>query len=409
MAINANAPVISVGEVRVQAPPSVVWTVMSTIGEWPRWNPEISTAELDGPLAPGSTFRWRAGPGTITSVLREVRPGELLEWTGRTFGVRAIHAWHVRADDDGTIVKTEESLGGTPAHGSSGDGARERSTRRSPAASPSSRRRPSGRPPWRPAEVAQANLALRFCLELAGIVGRRLLGLSRGNRSREVAARHRRPGDPDRVLVARHRPGCRRADPASGPRGRRKHRPARGGRSALRRRRAACGAGLCGSRHPEHRADAGPGRLSGHPIPVIRRGPAERPTRPPCTGRRPARPTLSSSAISALVDGLEREGRLAGQALPQSGGQRLGQVRPGVHGQQVEAHVLRRRLHEGEPVMRLRAGAAQRRNPVDRRRLEPVPVRLQDPLEPRLDGGEVPAPAISTPPACGSRPRSWPD
>ena len=48
-------------------------------------------------------------------MLREVRPGELLEWTGRTFGVRAIHAWHVCADDDGTIVRTEESWEGLPA------------------------------------------------------------------------------------------------------------------------------------------------------------------------------------------------------------------------------------------------------------------------------------------------------
>ena len=115
MAINANAPVIGVGEVRVQAPAPIIWTIMSTIGEWPRWNPEISTADLDGPLAPGSTFRWRSGPGTITSVLREVRPGELLEWTGRTFGVSAIHVWRIRPDGDGTIVSTEESWEGLPA------------------------------------------------------------------------------------------------------------------------------------------------------------------------------------------------------------------------------------------------------------------------------------------------------
>ena len=53
MAINAKAPVISAGEVRIHAPASVVWTVMSTIGEWPRWNPEISTAEAQGPTCAG--------------------------------------------------------------------------------------------------------------------------------------------------------------------------------------------------------------------------------------------------------------------------------------------------------------------------------------------------------------------
>lgn len=115
MAINASAPVVGVGEIRVQAPTTVVWTIMSTIGEWPRWNPEILTADLDGPLAPGSTFRWRSGPGAITSVLREVQPGQVIEWSGRTFGVRAIHVWRIRPDGDGTIVTTEESWEGLPA------------------------------------------------------------------------------------------------------------------------------------------------------------------------------------------------------------------------------------------------------------------------------------------------------
>ena len=38
-----------------------------------------------------------------------------LNGPGDTFGVRAIHAWHVRAADDGTIVTTEESWDGLPA------------------------------------------------------------------------------------------------------------------------------------------------------------------------------------------------------------------------------------------------------------------------------------------------------
>ena len=115
MAIDTNAPVVGRGEIRIDAAPSVVWEVMSTVGDWPSWNPEIKAARLEGPLAPGSRFRWRAGPGEITSTLREVRPGELLEWTGSTFGVRAIHVWRVRADGDRTVVETEESWDGLPA------------------------------------------------------------------------------------------------------------------------------------------------------------------------------------------------------------------------------------------------------------------------------------------------------
>lgn len=115
MAINGQAPVVGSSEILIEAPSSVVWTVMSTIDEWPLWNPEIAAAKLQGPLQPGSTFRWRSGPGEITSVLRDVRPGELLEWTGSTFGIKAVHVWQIRSDGHGTVAATMESWEGLPA------------------------------------------------------------------------------------------------------------------------------------------------------------------------------------------------------------------------------------------------------------------------------------------------------
>jgi hypothetical protein len=115
MAINERAPVVGRSEIRIDAPAPVVWTVMSTIQDWPLWNPDIAAAELQGPLQPGSTFRWRSGPGEITSVLRDVQPGEVLEWTGSTFGIKAVHVWHIRPDGDGTVAATMESWEGLPA------------------------------------------------------------------------------------------------------------------------------------------------------------------------------------------------------------------------------------------------------------------------------------------------------
>jgi uncharacterized protein YndB with AHSA1/START domain len=112
MAINEHAPVVARGETHIAAPPDVVWQVMSTVSDWPSWNPDIKEARLEGPLAPGSRFRWRAGPGQITSVLRDVRPGQLLEWTGSTFGVKAVHVWRLEPADAGTIARTEESWEG---------------------------------------------------------------------------------------------------------------------------------------------------------------------------------------------------------------------------------------------------------------------------------------------------------
>jgi hypothetical protein len=114
MAINEHAPVTARSEIRIAAPPEIVWQLISRIAEWPSWNDEIKSAELDGPLAPGSRFRWRSGPGQIASTLRDVTVGEALEWTGTTFGIRAIHVWRIRPDAEGSVAVTEESWEGLP-------------------------------------------------------------------------------------------------------------------------------------------------------------------------------------------------------------------------------------------------------------------------------------------------------
>ena len=74
MDVNHSAPVIASDQFDVNADPDTVWGVISGIDAWQSWNPAIKMASLDGPLAEGTTFRWKAGPGTITSTLRQVTP-----------------------------------------------------------------------------------------------------------------------------------------------------------------------------------------------------------------------------------------------------------------------------------------------------------------------------------------------
>jgi len=65
-------------QIEVNADPDVVWDVISSIEAWPSWNPAIKAASLNGPLDEGTAFQWKAGTGTISSVLRQVerpRPG----------------------------------------------------------------------------------------------------------------------------------------------------------------------------------------------------------------------------------------------------------------------------------------------------------------------------------------------
>jgi uncharacterized protein YndB with AHSA1/START domain len=114
MQINERAPAVASEEIEVAAPPEIVWNVISEIDAWPQWNPAITQSSLDGALAPGSTFRWKAGPGTITSTLRQVDPPHVLAWTGKTFGINAIHVYRLEPAEGGTRVSTAESWEGLP-------------------------------------------------------------------------------------------------------------------------------------------------------------------------------------------------------------------------------------------------------------------------------------------------------
>lgn len=99
----------------VAAPLEVVWEVLTGFDQWPRWNPDVKSMSYDGPLTPGSQFRWKAGPGTIVSTLEQVERPRLVRWRGRTMSIGAIHEWRLEPRDGGTAVETEESFAGLAA------------------------------------------------------------------------------------------------------------------------------------------------------------------------------------------------------------------------------------------------------------------------------------------------------
>ena len=107
-----DAPVYAEGQVKIDADPARVWDVVAGIQRYTAWNPDIRDVTMGGPVAEGTTFRWRAGPGTITSTIRRVEAPRVLAWTGSTFTIKAIHVWKLEPADGRTRVRLEESWHG---------------------------------------------------------------------------------------------------------------------------------------------------------------------------------------------------------------------------------------------------------------------------------------------------------
>jgi hypothetical protein len=112
MEINPNAPLVAEHRAVIGARRAAVWALLADVAGWPRWHAAISRAELDGPLAPGSSFRWTSGGMVIVSTLQLVESERRLGWTGRALGTTTEHIWTLEDHPDGTVVITAESMSG---------------------------------------------------------------------------------------------------------------------------------------------------------------------------------------------------------------------------------------------------------------------------------------------------------
>ena len=112
MEADQRAPVVANGEIEISGAPEAVWDVLTDFRAWPSWNPDVKSMSFAGEVAEGSEFKWKAGPGTITSTIRRVERPRLIGWTGKTLGTSAVHVYRLEPRDGKTLVSTEESFDG---------------------------------------------------------------------------------------------------------------------------------------------------------------------------------------------------------------------------------------------------------------------------------------------------------
>ncbi len=112
MNIDAKAPLKAKKDIVVDAPINHVWIVQSDIKNWPKWQKEVSYVNVQGELAKGTVFTWKAMGMSITSELQEVIENKIIGWSGKSIGMSAIHIWKFEKQGNKTVVTTEESLSG---------------------------------------------------------------------------------------------------------------------------------------------------------------------------------------------------------------------------------------------------------------------------------------------------------
>lgn len=78
----------------IPAPAERVWAILSDVERWPTWTDSVTSVELTGPFALGSTAKVRQPKLPPTSwTITEVVPGRSFTWTATAPGSRTT-GWH---------------------------------------------------------------------------------------------------------------------------------------------------------------------------------------------------------------------------------------------------------------------------------------------------------------------------
>jgi len=110
--INKNTAVKCSKTIIINAKPEKVWNVLTNIDKWNTWLTTVSKSKLNGELKPGTTFDWKTGGTKIHSKLHTVEAFSKLGWTGKVYGINAIHNWTFKQTNGSTEITVFESMDG---------------------------------------------------------------------------------------------------------------------------------------------------------------------------------------------------------------------------------------------------------------------------------------------------------
>ncbi len=110
--INDSAPVQCNKKILINADSKTVWAVLTDIDNWATWQTDISQSKLHGELKPETAFDWKSGSAKIRSVIHTVNASSQFGWTGKSFGMLAIHNWTLTEADNKTTLEVNESMEG---------------------------------------------------------------------------------------------------------------------------------------------------------------------------------------------------------------------------------------------------------------------------------------------------------
>jgi uncharacterized protein YndB with AHSA1/START domain len=102
-------------QIDIQAPPEVVWAIITDVRAWPEWYEGATNLTVHSPdqrVGPGVTVSWRTLGLNFDSVVQEYEPPHRFAWESRKALIQGYHAWLIIPTETGSRVITDESFNG---------------------------------------------------------------------------------------------------------------------------------------------------------------------------------------------------------------------------------------------------------------------------------------------------------
>jgi uncharacterized protein YndB with AHSA1/START domain len=106
-------------QIDIQAPPKVVWDIITDVQAWPEWYVGATNLTVRSPdqrVGPGITVSWRTMGLNFDSVVKEFEPPHRFAWESRKAVIQGYHAWLIIPTETGSRVITDESFTGFLAY-----------------------------------------------------------------------------------------------------------------------------------------------------------------------------------------------------------------------------------------------------------------------------------------------------
>ena len=116
MKMNLKAPILGKHHIRIDAPVIKVWSILTGVNEWHKWQNGARKAKLRSHLEPGATFTYKVALLNFKSNIHSCEPFHSFGWTAKMPGSLRTFNWVLESQNKSTNVFLEESIQG-PIYG----------------------------------------------------------------------------------------------------------------------------------------------------------------------------------------------------------------------------------------------------------------------------------------------------